>query len=196
MASINLFGVVKLTIVDIGGDVCIPIDVHCTPIDRSIYIYIYLEPICHLICFASKKKVFSNQNKGQMGSRYICHAERRQMTFWALIAPFVLRCGWEFNAQSYSTWRLYYPPAQIKNKEGEGRFWMFCIARMGAGTLPSRSYIDKGSGKQWSTQYSATVSCLFSLTFCRNILSSWMLTTSPNKHPDSSNIFQWINESW
>ena len=118
-----------------------------------------------------------------MGSRYICHAERRQMTFWALIAPFVLRCGWEFNAQSYSTWRLYYPPAQIKNKEGEGRFWMFCIARMGAGTLPSRSYIDKGSGKQWSTQYSATVSCLFSLTFCRNILSSWMLTTSPNKHP-------------
>ena len=44
---------------------------------------------------------------------------------------------------------------------------MFRIVRMGAGTLPSRSYIDKGSGNQWSTQYSATVSCSFPLTFCR-----------------------------
>ena len=33
------------------------------------YIYIYLEPICPLFCL--QKKVFSNQNKGHLGSRCI-----------------------------------------------------------------------------------------------------------------------------
>ena len=45
----------------------------CICIYIYIYIYIYMEPVCsYLWASTLKKKTLSNQNKGQLGSRYIC----------------------------------------------------------------------------------------------------------------------------
>ena len=67
-------------------------------IDANMYIYIYiviyiyiLEPICPL--FSLQSKVFSNQNKGHLGSRYtyitqFVEANRSSRKFGAKNPPF------------------------------------------------------------------------------------------------------------